>query len=126
MAPLYAHPVIQSTQKTKTIHYVRGGSRERNGATKTICKNMQPQEIEKILSDLKESKGWQIIQEWLKPVIDSCELRLLGDDDMSPEEQKDLKRDWKNHKKFYNYPDFIIEKVKSGMETQEHNDDPYE
>lgn len=93
---------------------------------KEETKSMSPEETEQLMKEFKESRGWKLIQDWLKPLIDSAEMRLLSDEDLNTDSQKDLKKSWKLHKKFYNMPDFIVAKSKAGIPSESPSLDPYE
>ena len=86
---------------------------------------MSHEELVQVMNELKQSRGWSVIQENLKPIIEGAELKLLGDENMSPDEQGKLKKEWKLYKKFHDYPDFLVAKslaVKNGNP----NPDPYD
>ncbi len=87
---------------------------------------MEHQELIAVMNDLKQSRGWNVILDHVKPLLQKLELDLLGNEDILPDQQKLMKIKWNLYKKFSEYPDFIVAKSAAGLNPGEHNADPYE
>lgn len=78
------------------------------------------------MRELKDNRGWKYIQEnYVLPILSATQMRLLSDTEVTEDEQRTLKHQWKLYKKFSEYPEFIIAK-ETGIAPGEANPDPYE